>query len=199
MNLIYILDLLGTFVFASTGAIRGIEKRLDIFGILVAAFLTAVGGGTIRDVVLNQLPFYFFDENYIFAILSGTIFVIIFRKIVTKYSNVLVYLDAIGLGVFSIVGAIKGLNYGLSALGILFTGLITGIGGGIVRDILVREIPFVLEKEIYATASIIGILTFIALSRYSGYSIEITTWISIVLIWIIRILAFELKINLPKF
>ncbi len=199
MSLIYFLDLFGTFVFAATGAIRGIEKKLDIFGILVVATLTAVGGGTIRDIVLNQLPFYFSDKNYAITILLAIAFVIILRKVIKKYWSILVYLDAIGLGVFSIIGAIKGLNSGLSSLGILFTGLITGVGGGIIRDALVKEIPFVLEKEIYATASIVGIIVFIILNRYSGLTPEIITWFSMILIWVIRILSFELKVNLPRF
>ena len=137
MSLIYILDLLGTFVFASTGAIRALEKRLDLFGIFVLSFITAVGGGTIRDVILGSRPFYFFDVNYSIAILLGMLLVIFIRNEVKRYQQILVYLDALGLGTFSVIGSIKAIESSIPDVGVLISGLITGIGGGIIRDILV--------------------------------------------------------------
>lgn len=199
MNLLYIFDLFGTFVFSATGAIRGIEKKLDLFGIFVMSFLTAVGGGTIRDIILNQTPFYFFDINYTIAITLGMLATILFRALVKKYQSILIYLDAIGLGVFSIIGATKGLNFNLPDIGILISGLITGIGGGILRDILVKEIPFVLEKEIYATASVLGTILFLILVKNYFLPLETSIWISIVVIISIRAISYYFKINLPKF
>lgn len=199
MGLLYIFDLFGTLVFSSTGAIRGIEKKLDLFGIFVMSFLTAVGGGTIRDIIMNKTPFYFFDINYTVAIVLGMFIVIFFKNLILKYKNILVYLDAIGLGVFSVIGAEKGMNANLPDIGIIIVGLITGIGGGILRDVMIREIPFVLEKEIYATASIIGLIVFVLFVRLNIVPIVTAVWISILVIVVIRILSFRLKINLPKF
>lgn len=199
MGLLYIFDLFGTLVFSSTGAIRGIEKKLDLFGIFVMSFLTAVGGGTIRDIIMNKTPFYFFDINYTVAIVLGMFIVIFFKNLILKYKNILVYLDAIGLGVFSVIGAEKGMSANLPDIGIIMVGLITGIGGGILRDVMIREIPFVLEKEIYATASIIGLIVFVLFVRLNIVPIVTAVWISILVIVVIRILSFQLKINLPKF
>ncbi|MGB9621755.1 MAG: trimeric intracellular cation channel family protein [Brevinematia bacterium] len=198
MNTIYIFDLIGTLVFSATGTIRGIEKKLDIFGIFVISFLTAVGGGTIRDIILNQIPFYFFDINYTVAITLGMLLVILFKDLIKKYNSILIFLDALGLGVFSIIGATKALNYSLPDIGIVISGLITGIGGGILRDVLIKEIPFVLEKEIYATASIIGIFLFLILEKSFNVESELNTWISIILITTIRVVSYKLKVNLPK-
>ncbi|MGC8766299.1 MAG: trimeric intracellular cation channel family protein [Brevinematia bacterium] len=198
MNTIYIFDLIGTLVFSATGTIRGIEKKLDIFGIFVISFLTAVGGGTIRDIILNQIPFYFFDINYTVAIILGMLLVILFKDLIKKYNSILIFLDALGLGVFSIIGATKALNYNLPDIGIVISGLITGIGGGILRDVLIKEIPFVLEKEIYATASIIGIFLFLILEKSFNVESELNTWISIILITTIRVVSYKLKVNLPK-
>lgn len=174
-------------------------KKLDLFGIFVMSFLTAVGGGTIRDIIMNKTPFYFFDINYTVAIVLGMFIVIFFKNLILKYKNILVYLDAIGLGVFSVIGAEKGMNANLPDIGIIIVGLITGIGGGILRDVMIREIPFVLEKEIYATASIIGLIVFVLFVRLNIVPIVTAVWVSILVIVVIRILSFQLKINLPKF
>jgi uncharacterized membrane protein YeiH len=199
MNLIYILDLLGTLVFAATGAIRAIEKKLDLFGILVLSFITAVGGGTIRDVILSNKPFYFFDINYSIAILIGMSLVVILRDKVIRYQQILIYLDALGLGTFSIIGSMKAIDNSIPDIGVLISGLITGIGGGIMRDVLIKEIPFVLEKEVYATASILGITLFLVLERNNLLATSISVWLSIFTIFGIRILTYHLKLNLPKF
>ena len=199
MSLIYILDLLGTFVFAATGAIRAIEKKLDLFGILVLSFITAVGGGIIRDVILSNKPFYFFDINYSIAILIGMSLVVVLRDKVIRYQQILIYLDALGLGTFSIIGSMKAIDNSIPDIGVLISGLITGIGGGIMRDVLIKEIPFVLEKEVYATASILGITLFLVLERNNLLATSISVWLSIFIIFGIRILTYHLKLNLPKF
>ncbi|MCX8029264.1 MAG: TRIC cation channel family protein [Brevinematales bacterium] len=198
MNTLYFFDLFGTFVFSATGAIRGIEKKLDLFGIFVVSFLTAVGGGTIRDIIINKIPFYFYDLNYTVFILLGMVSVIVFRNVVERYRSILVYLDAIGLGVFSVIGAEKGMTSNLPEVGVIIVGLITGIGGGILRDVLVKEIPFVLEKEIYATASILGLVLFVLLVKFSTIPFIFIVWISIGVIVGVRIMSYLLNINLPK-
>lgn len=196
MDLLQFIDILGTFVFAITGAIRGVDKKLDIFGIFVLSFLTSVGGGTIRDILLNEVPFYFKKEYYVLPILGGVFFVLIFKRI-SRYKDFLVYLDALGLGVFSVSGFDKAMSLNVGFLGSMISGLITGIGGGIVRDALVREIPLVFRREIYATASLFGLLLFYILGILHVQK-SISVWISILTIFFTRVLCYRLGINLPR-
>ncbi len=196
MDLLQFIDILGTFVFAITGAIRGVDKKLDIFGIFVLSFLTSVGGGTIRDILLNEVPFYFKKEYYVLPILGGVFFVLIFKRI-SRYKDFLVYLDALGLGVFSVSGFDKAMSLNVGFLGSMISGLITGIGGGIVRDALVREIPLVFRREIYATASLFGLLLFYILGILHVQK-SISVWISVLAIFFTRVLCYRLGINLPR-
>lgn len=196
MDLLQFIDILGTFVFAITGAIRGVDKKLDIFGIFVLSFLTSVGGGTIRDILLNEVPFYFKKEYYVIPIIGGVFFVLIFKRF-SHYKDFLVYLDALGLGVFSVSGFDKAMSLNVGFLGSIISGLITGIGGGIVRDALVREIPLVFRKEIYATASLFGLLLFYILGILHVQK-SISVWISILTIFFTRVLCYRLGINLPR-
>lgn len=196
MQIIYILDIFGTFVFAITGALRGVEKRLDIFGVVVLGFLTAVGGGTIRDVLLNRVPFYFQNEFYIVPIIVGIFFTLIFKGI-RNYKDTIIYLDAVGLGVFSVIGFNKAYDeVNVGFLGSTICGLITGIGGGIIRESLVKEIPLVFRKEIYATASLAGIFLLYFLKKI-GLQDEISAWLSILLIFFVRAISYRFNINLP--
>lgn len=196
MDFLQFLDILGTFVFAITGAIRGIEKKLDIFGIFVLSFLTSVGGGTIRDILLNEIPFYFKKEYYIFPIIGGVFFTLVFKR-VSYYRDFLIYLDALGLGVFSVSGFDKAMSLDIGFLGSTISGLITGIGGGVIRDTLVREIPLVFRKEIYATASLIGLGFFYILGLLEIQK-NISIWLSVFLIFFIRFISYNFGINLPK-
>lgn len=196
MQIIYILDIFGTFIFAITGALRGIEKRLDLFGVLVLSFLTAVGGGTIRDILLNRIPFYFQNEFYIIPIIAGVLFTLVFKRI-GNYKDTIIYLDAVGLGVFSVIGFNKAYDeVNIGFLGSTVCGLITGIGGGIIRESLVREIPLVFRKEVYATASLAGLFLLYFLKRV-GLQDEISTWLSILLIFFVRTISYRFNINLP--
>ncbi|MCX7734338.1 MAG: trimeric intracellular cation channel family protein [bacterium] len=196
MQIIYILDIFGTFIFAITGALRGIEKRLDLFGVLVLSFLTAVGGGTIRDILLNRIPFYFQNEFYIIPIIAGILFTLVFKRI-GNYKDAIIYLDAVGLGVFSVIGFNKAYDeVNIGFLGSTVCGLITGIGGGIIRESLVREIPLVFRKEVYATASLAGLFLLYFLKRV-GLQDEISTWLSILLIFFVRTISYRFNINLP--
>lgn len=156
---LYILDLIGTFAFAVYGAYAALKKKLDIFGIFIAAFLTAVGGGTIREFMLGNTPFYFFDNNYVFTILFGTFFaVILFKKFhfVDKY---LLIIDAVGLATFAFIGAHKAYSSGLGTFAIIFFATITAVGGGVLRDIALKELPQIFYRDLYATpAAILGIV-----------------------------------------
>lgn len=195
---ISILDYLGTIAFAVTGASKAISHKADIFGIIVLATVVGVGGGVTRDVIFGRFPTAFSDPIYVgLTVTCGILMFFFFRRLKNKMNIWLVF-DAVGLGVFSILGAsiayqIVGLNF----LPMLFAGMITAIGGGILRDVFVREIPIVFVKEVYAVASIIGIVIFFTLLSFD-MDVQIASVIGIVFITSIRLLAMKYNWNLPK-
>jgi len=195
---ISILDYLGTIAFAVTGASKAIAHKADIFGIIVLATVVGVGGGVTRDVIFGRFPTAFSDPIYVgLTVASGVLMFFFFRRLKNKM-NVWLVFDAVGLGVFSILGAsiayhIVGLNF----LPMLFAGMITAIGGGILRDVFVREIPIVFVKEVYAVASIIGIVIFYILLS-SNMDVQIVSVIGIAFTTGIRLLAMKYNWNLPK-
>lgn len=192
------LDYLGTIAFAVTGASKAISHKADIFGIIVLASVVGVAGGITRDVIFGRFPTAFSDPIYIsITVIVGVVMFYLYSKM-KKQMNIWLIFDAVGLGVFSIIGAsiayqIVGLNF----LPMLFGGMITAIGGGILRDVFVREIPIVFVKEVYAVASIIGIVIFYVILS-SGVDIQISSIIGIISATGIRLLAIKYNWNLPK-
>ena len=195
---ISILDYLGTIAFAVTGASKAIAHKADIFGIIVLATVVGVGGGVTRDVIFGRFPTAFSDPIYVsITVLVGVVMFFLYVKF-KKQMGIWLVFDAVGLGVFSILGAsIAYQVVGLEFLPMLFAGMITAIGGGILRDVFVREIPIVFVKEVYAIASIIGIVVFYAILS-SGVDIQIASIIGIVAATGIRLLAMKYNWNLPK-
>ena len=195
---ISILDYLGTVAFAVTGASKAVSHKADVFGIIVLATVVGVGGGVTRDVIFGRFPTAFSDPIYVtLTVITGVVMFFVYTKM-KKKMNVWLVFDAVGLGVFSILGAsiaysIVGLNF----LPMLFGGMITAIGGGILRDVFVREIPIVFVKEIYAVASIIGIVIFYVTLSY-GLEIQLASIIGIVSATGIRLFAMRYGWNLPK-
>ncbi len=195
---ISILDYLGTVAFAITGASKAIAHRADIFGIIVLATVVGVAGGITRDIVFGRFPTAFSDPIYVcLTAITGVVMFFLFSYL-KKKMNIWLVFDAIGLGVFSIIGAsiayqIVGMNF----LPMLFGGMITAIGGGILRDVFVREIPIVFVKEVYAVASIIGIVTFYIVLSTIG-DIQVASIIGIVTATGIRLLAMKYNWNLPR-
>ena len=158
---IYVLDLFGTVAFAITGAFKAIEKKFDIVGILVLATITGVAGGTIRDIILGRIPNSVADPSYIVATIASGIVIFFLYSRLKKHWNLFLKFDAIGLGVFTIIGATFAYNiFGLNFLAILLAGILTAAGGGILRDIFVNQVPIVFVKEFYLSASFIGIVIF---------------------------------------
>lgn len=155
--LLVVLDFAGTFVFALSGAFKGVRRGLDYLGITVLAVLTGVGGGIVRDVLLGATPpAVFRDERYLAICLGGAVAVLLFGRTISKTWNRVMLADAIGLGLFAAMGAAKGASFGLGPLGTIFCGALTAVGGGVIRDVLVGDRPAVLYKGYYATAAIIG-------------------------------------------
>lgn len=194
-----VLDILGTITFAISGVLTAFHKRLDPFGIFIIAFVTAVGGGTLRDVLIGNTPVgWMVDMKYVYIIAVSVVFALVFRNKLSYLRTSLFLFDTIGLAVFTIIGVEKGLQINLHPIICIALGTMTASFGGVIRDILSNEIPVIFRKEIYATACIVGGIIFIALRslEFSQNLIYIST--SLVIICI-RILAVKYKLKLPSF
>jgi len=198
MNIYYILDLAGTFVFAISGIRLAAEKEMDIFGAIVIGFATAIGGGTIRDFLLGSTPVAWIqDIVYLYVIISSVTLGLFFNRYIFELKNTLLIFDSIGLGIFTISGMQKALEFGLNVEYAIILGIITATGGGILRDILANEIPVILRKEIYATACLIGSILFLFLQKI-GLNNGINSILTVILVLIIRTLAVKFNISFPK-
>ncbi|MFZ8937787.1 MAG: trimeric intracellular cation channel family protein [Nitrosopumilaceae archaeon] len=195
---IYILDLFGTMAFAVTGAFKAIEHKSDFVGIILLATITGVAGGTIRDVVMGKFPNSISDPTYvIITVASGVCIFFLYSKL-KKHWNLFLKFDAFGLGIFTIIGGTFAYNlFGLNFLAIVFAGVLTAVGGGILRDVFVNQVPIVFVKELYVTASFIGIFVFYFM-LYVGAELYIATIVGIVIATGIRLTAMKFNWNLPK-
>jgi uncharacterized membrane protein YeiH len=195
----YLLDLFGTAVFAATGALAGGRKRMDLFGVVVVALATALGGGTIRDAVLGARPvFWVSDPTYVIVAASAalvTFFVAHFARLPGK---ALLVADAFGLAVFTAIGAHRSLAFGTGALVAMIMGMMTGVAGGMVRDILCGEIPLVLRKEVYAIASLAGGAVLCLLAAAS-LPVAVYMAAAAVVTLGVRLAAIHWKLSLPVF
>ncbi len=196
-DVVYYLDLTGTFAFAVSGALSGIEKRYDIFGVLFVGFITALGGGTTRDLLLGAAPVsWMHNITYLYVVLFGVVFTFLTSRQIMKWRKTLFLFDSIGLGVFTIVGIKKTLETGLSWEIALMMGVISAVLGGILRDVFNNEEPLILHKEIYATACFAGGVLAFGLSR-AGTAPAIQIPVAILTIILIRVLAVRFHWSLP--
>ncbi|MCT8985624.1 trimeric intracellular cation channel family protein [Shewanella phaeophyticola] len=197
---IYIFDLCGTAVFALSGALAAGKHRMDPFGVIVLASVTAIGGGSIRDALIGATPvFWIRDPNYIIVILATVVACLILVRKPHKLPAIsLPVADALGLALFTVIGAEKALLMGLSGMIAVVMGLITGVGGGIIRDLLCRQVPMVLRTEIYATASIVGGICY-TLSLVVGMDTITSMFIAMISTLIIRLSAIRWHLSLPAF
>lgn len=194
-----ILDVLGTMAFAISGALAAMKRKLDLFGIFIIGFVTAIGGGTLRDVLIGNTPVVWM-ENILYIYLIGfvSILAIIFRNKIYYLKTSLFLFDTIGLGIFTITGIEAGIRNGLDPIICIALGTMTGTFGGVIRDILCNEIPVIFRKEIYATASITGGLTFFVLF-YLGMETEIIYIVTALIVISIRLWVVKYKISLPTY
>lgn len=195
---LYYLDLLGTVVFAITGLLAASRKQLDLFGALFVALVTAVGGGTVRDLLLGQPVFWIQHNIYIYLVLITTLFVFFYSKRFRLPIPLLLYLDALGLAVFTVLGAQKSLSLDFPIPIVIMTAVMTGVLGGVIRDVLVGEVPLIFRKEIYATASFLGAILYVA-GRQLPISSDLLIVISVGFIFIYRVLAVRYNHSLPAF
>jgi len=169
MSILYAMDLFGTAVFAVSGGLMAAKKRYDIFGFLIVGLAPAIVGGTMRDITLGATPvFWIQDVNYLWVALAASMLTFFFARFIQRYMAALLLADAIGLALFAIVGAEKAMiNNVLPEISVVM-GVMTACFGGMVRDVLCREEPLILRKEIYATAAILGATIFVCLEIYTG-------------------------------
>jgi uncharacterized membrane protein YeiH len=199
LSLFTVLDLLGTAAFAISGALAAMNRRLDLFGIFIIAFVTAVGGGTLRDALIGRTPVMWMEYIiYIYLIGIVTILAIIFRNKIYYLKTSLFLFDTIGLGIFTITGVETGIQNGLDPIVCITLGAMTGTFGGVIRDILCNEIPVIFRKEIYATASIAGATIFVILYNWN-LDINIIYIVTSLLIIVIRLIVVKYKISLPTY
>jgi len=198
MNFIELFDYTGTMVFAISGTLTAANKRLDFFGATVIGFVTAVGGGTLRDMMLGDTPVAWMRTiNYFLVILAGVLITISFSKQVMKLRRTLFLFDTIGIAIFTIIGLNKALEFGIHPALAVIMGTTSAVVGGIIRDTLTNEVPLIFKKEIYATACIAGALIYLLL-HYFNVGEMINQIITIIAIITIRILAVRYNISLPR-
>jgi uncharacterized membrane protein YeiH len=199
MTLFYALDVLGTIAFAVSGALVAINKKMDPFGVFIIAFVTAVGGGTLRDVLIGKQPVIWMNDiTYIFLIGISVVIAIIFRKKLRYLQKSLFLFDTIGLGIFTITGTEIGINAHFHPVISIALGTMTACFGGVIRDILCNEVPILFRKEIYATACILGSIAFIVLSHFNVDQTIIYVSTSLIVISI-RLVAVKYHLSLPTF
>lgn len=198
MFLLYSFEIIGTIAFAISGALIGIRKKLDLFGVIFLAVTTAVGGGIFRDILIGITPPTAFIDptSCIISIITALFVFFFYDEKLSKLEKFVAVSDALGLGVFTAVGCRTAMLHNVDGVfAVVFMGMCTGVGGGIVRDILVKDIPYVLKKEIYAIASIAGALFYYLLRRH--FSDIISLYTCCLFIFVIRLLAMKFNINLP--
>jgi uncharacterized membrane protein YeiH len=196
---IYILDLFGTMAFAVTGAFKAIEHKADIVGIIILATITGVAGGTIRDVILGKnLPNSLIDPSYVIITVVSAIVIFLLHSKMKKHWNVFLKFDAVGLGIFTVIGATFAYNlFGMNFLVIILSGMLTAIGGGILRDIFVSQTPIVFVKELYASASFLGASVFYLVILLTN-DVYAGTISGLLLATGLRMVAMKYNWNLPK-
>lgn len=193
-----VIEVLGIIAFAMSGVFAALEKKLDVFGVLVIAFVTSVGGGTVRDVLIGATPVAWLKDTYTLQIiLATTVITLLLRKRISNFQRTLMVFDALGLGLFTVIGIQKGIAFGLSPGVCIALGTITGCFGGVVRDILLNQIPALFHvKELYATTCIVGGTVYFLLSGVLG--VEIAQIIAVLLISSFRIVSYLRKWHLPS-
>ncbi len=196
--LIQALDLFGTMAFAVTGAFKAIEHKSDVVGIVILATMTGVAGGVMRDVLFGRVPpLAIVNPLYLtITVATGVVMFFLYRSL-KKHWNLFLKFDAIGLGVFTVIGATFAYNlFGLNFLAMAFAGVLTAVGGGILRDVFVNELPIVFVKELYASASFIGVVIFFVLLT-AGIDLNVAAIPSIIAATALRLLAMKYNWNLP--
>ncbi len=198
-DLLLIIDILGTFSFAVSGAFLAMQKKLDPFGVLVLSFVTAIGGGTLRDMMIGNLPVgWLRNETATIVIFSAAIATMFFSRFLKQFTTTLFLFDALGLGLFTLIGIKMGIEKQFSVGVCVALGTITACFGGVIRDVLLNDVPLLFRKEIYAMACIAGGFIYFLLKELNMDD-DIATIFCILIIFAIRVIAVRYKLSLPVF
>ena len=197
-NFLNIIDIIGTFAFAVSGVFSAMERRLDAFGVLIISFVTAIGGGTIRDVLVGNLPVNWLqNQSTILVILLSALLTIFFGTYLKQFQTALFLFDALGLGLFTIIGLEVGLKRGFNAGVCIALGTISACFGGVLRDVLLNKVPLIFQKEIYALACILGGVAYYLLLK-TTLNEDVAKIACILLIFGIRVFAVRYQLSLPR-
>jgi uncharacterized membrane protein YeiH len=198
-NFLFIIDILGTFSFAVSGAFLAMQKKLDPFGVLVLSFVTAIGGGTLRDIMIGNLPVgWLRNETATIVIFSSAVATMFFGRFLKQFTTTLFLFDALGLGLFTLIGIELGIDKHFSIGICIALGTITACFGGVIRDVLINDVPLLFRKEIYAMACIAGGLIYFLLKKMNMEA-DVSRIICILVIFAIRVLAVRYELSLPQF
>lgn len=196
---IYPVELLGTFFFAISGALAIQDQHDDLFGAFFLGFVTAIGGGTLRDMMLGSYPLVWIgDIHFLYAILAGVLVAYFFFKPLMRLKRTFLFFDTLGISFFTILGVEKALSLGVRPEIAAIMGMFSAVMGGVIRDVLTNGTPVLFRKEIYATACLAGAILYLGLSRF-GIDRDINLAVSIIAIFFIRLMAVKYKLALPNF
>ncbi len=201
MSLIYMLSLCAVAVFAISGALSAGHKQFDVFGVLVIAVVTAIGGGTIRDLLLDRNPIFWIDDtNYLIVTSLAAMATVIFTRFRRAPVRLLTHADTIGMAWFTISGTRIAESVGVSPEVCVLMGCITGVAGGVIRDVLSGETPLLLhDRELYATAAIAGSIVYLLLFRWVGWNLNLSVLIGVAVIVVLRTGSLLLKLRVPVY
>lgn len=195
-NFVVLLDHIGTFAFALSGIRLAAEKKFDWFGAYLVGLVTAIGGGTTRDLLLDVTPFWMLNSSYLIVTAVALMSFIFLKNLIFKLNRTLFIFDAVGLGLFMVVGIEKTLSAGYPFWVAIIMGTITGSVGGLIRDVLINEVPLILRRDIYAMACVIGGIVF-AICYKLGVDRALTDIIAASSVILIRLIVVRFKIQLP--
>lgn len=195
MSIIQALDFIGTFAFALSGALVAANKKFDLFGVIIIAFVTALGGGMLRDLLIDAHPISWIgDITYFWIIALAVLIMYLAKSKITPWSKTFFIFDTVGLGVFTYSGIQKSLEFGLEPIPAIVMGMISACFGGVIRDVLTNKVPLIFKKEIYASACLAGGFVYFSM-RFLGFPTEIPTVLTVILV---RLLVVKYKLELPK-
>jgi uncharacterized membrane protein YeiH len=198
MTLLFILDMAGTFFFAVSGAMVAVKKKMDLFGVIVLGTVTAIGGGTLREILLGRFPpFVFRRDIYIILAVAGAMFAFLFIEHLLQIGSAVLLADAVGLGTFVSIGVQQALSADITPASAVILGTVTAVAGGMIRDVLAGEVPFVLTRDFYAVSCIVGGIFFIIL-RNLGLETNTVMMSTTLLVIIMRVLAIRYRWKLPR-
>ncbi len=202
LEFVYVADLAGVAVFATTGALAAQGKRLDILGVVVLGIVTALGGGTLRDITLNAHPvLWISDTLYLWVAILSAVLAFVLSRYIQYPRRMLLFLDALGLSLFAILGAQKALALGMPDVVVVMMGVITGVAGGMIRDILTGQVPLILQRdgEMYASSALMGALVYVVFSHVMA---EPTRWLELsamTIVFVFRMASIVAGLRLPEF